>query len=114
MNKEDIEHIKKLLFEDRLTQYGKRELIKYLEQKEADNYEANNIINLYIEKRQKLMEILEKEITIDNMLINANKLESIMYADIINIIKEKAVGVLNIYRKEILKFVKGEENIWKL
>ena len=32
MNKEDIEHIKKLLFEDRLTQYGKRELIKYLEQ----------------------------------------------------------------------------------
>ena len=31
----EVEHIKKLLFEDRLTQYGKRELVKYLEQKEA-------------------------------------------------------------------------------
>lgn len=35
MNKEEIEEIKKLLFQDRLTQYGKRKLVQYLEQKEA-------------------------------------------------------------------------------
>lgn len=35
MNKEEIEEIKKLLFQDRLTQYGKRKLVQHLEQKEA-------------------------------------------------------------------------------
>ena len=35
MNKEEIEEIKKLLFQDRLTQYGKRKLVNYLEQKET-------------------------------------------------------------------------------
>ena len=32
MNKEEI---KRLLFQDRLTQYGKRKLVNYLEQKES-------------------------------------------------------------------------------
>lgn len=35
MNKEEIEEIKRLLFQDRLTQYGKRKLVNYLEQKES-------------------------------------------------------------------------------
>ena len=35
MNKEEIEEIKGLLFQDRLTQYGKRKLVNYLEQKES-------------------------------------------------------------------------------
>ena len=35
MNKEEIEEIKRLLFQDRLTQYGKRKLVQYLEQKET-------------------------------------------------------------------------------
>lgn len=35
MNKEEIEEIKKLLFQDKLTQYGKRKLVQYLEQKES-------------------------------------------------------------------------------
>ena len=34
MNKEEIEEIKGLLFQDRLTQYGKRKLVQYLEQKD--------------------------------------------------------------------------------
>lgn len=34
MNKEEIEEIKKLLFQDKLTQYGKRKLVHYFEQKE--------------------------------------------------------------------------------
>lgn len=34
MNKEEIEELKRLLFQDRLTQYGKRKLVKYLEQLE--------------------------------------------------------------------------------
>ena len=32
---EEIKEIKKLLFQDRLTQYGKRKLVQYLEQKES-------------------------------------------------------------------------------
>lgn len=35
MNKEEIEEIKRLLFKDRLTQYGKRKLVQHLEQKES-------------------------------------------------------------------------------
>lgn len=35
MNKEEIEELKKLLFQDRLTQYGKRKLVNYLEQKSS-------------------------------------------------------------------------------
>lgn len=35
MNKEEIEEIKRLLFQGRLTQYGKRKLVNYLEQKES-------------------------------------------------------------------------------
>ena len=35
MDKEEIEEIKRLLFQDRLTQYGKRMLVQYLEQKES-------------------------------------------------------------------------------
>ena len=35
MNKEEIEEIKRLLFQDRLTQYGKRKLVNYLERKES-------------------------------------------------------------------------------
>ena len=35
MNKEEIEEIKRLLFQGRLSQYGKRKLVKYLEQKES-------------------------------------------------------------------------------
>ena len=32
---EEIEEIKRLLFQDRLTQYGKRKLVQHLEQKES-------------------------------------------------------------------------------
>ena len=35
MNKEEIEEIKRLLFQDRLTQHGKRKLVQHLEQKES-------------------------------------------------------------------------------
>lgn len=35
MNKKEIEEIKRLLFQDRLTQYGKRKLVQHLEQKET-------------------------------------------------------------------------------
>ena len=34
MNKEEIEELKRLLFQDRLTQNGKRKLVQYLEQLE--------------------------------------------------------------------------------
>ena len=34
-NIEDVEKLKSLLYEGRLTQYGKRKLVQYLEQKES-------------------------------------------------------------------------------
>ena len=36
MNEEDIEELKRLLYTDSLTQYGKRKLINYYEQQEKD------------------------------------------------------------------------------
>lgn len=36
--------------------------LKYIDQLESDNYEQNNIINSYIEERQKLIEKLEERI----------------------------------------------------
>lgn len=43
--------------------------IKKVKQLEADNYEANNIINDYIEDRQKLIEKLEEDIKNKQTLI---------------------------------------------
>lgn len=55
MNKEEIEEIKRLLFQGRLSQYGKRKLVKYLEQKES-------ILNKVTEECRKQMKEYEDSI----------------------------------------------------
>ena len=50
MNKEKIEEIKKLLFQDRLTQYEKRKLVQYLEQKEAILDKVTDIVKTIIRR----------------------------------------------------------------
>ena len=55
MNKEEIEEIKRLLFQDKLTQHGKRKLVQYLEQKET-------ILDKVTEERQKQMTTYEDSI----------------------------------------------------
>ena len=52
MDKEEIEEIKRLLFQDRLTQYGKRMLVQYLEQKES-------ILDKVTDKWKEKIELIE-------------------------------------------------------
>ena len=52
MDKEEIEEIKRLLFQDRLTQYGKRMLVQYLEQKES-------ILDKVTDKLKEKIELIE-------------------------------------------------------
>lgn len=61
-------------------------------------------------REQKLIEILEEELTVDNLTVKANKIEKILYGNRISIIKEQAIRATNAYRKEILKILKGENN----
>ena len=56
MNKEEIEEIKKLLFQDRLTQYGKRKLVQHLEQKEAILDKVTDKLKERIKELDKLKE----------------------------------------------------------
>lgn len=69
-------------------------------QLEADLYEANNIINDYIEDRQKLINYLEKEIEVNRKEMNNTniKLNQIHFMKRIE------------YAKEILEMAKGEKN----
>lgn len=56
MNKEDIEELKRLLYRNELTQYGKRKLINYYEQQEKDYKrvlkEAKRFENMYEAEHQ--------------------------------------------------------------
>lgn len=82
-NVDDIENLKTLLFQDNLTQYGKRKLIEYYEEKikkleaklefkqfgDLDNIQFEDYMNEYIPK-QKIEEKLEKR---KNRLIKAKR-----------------------------------------
>lgn len=71
---------------------------------------ANNKVQQLESEKQKLIEILEEELTVDNLTVKANKIEKILYGDRISIIKEQAIRATNEYRKEILKILRGEVN----
>ena len=63
MNKEEIEEIeeiKRLLFQDRLTQYGKRKLVQYLEQKESILDKVTDKLKEENEKDKKTVQYYEK------------------------------------------------------
>ena len=90
MNKEEIEEIKRLLFQGRLSQYGKRKLVKYLEQKES-------ILNKVTDK---LKEDIEN---VDN---NIKHMEDKTILQ--TIARELAIGTRD-YAKEILSTIEGEK-----
>ena len=95
MNKEEIEEIKRLLLQDRLTQCGKRKLIKYIE---------------YLEfKLDTITKYVNKEITHDDIQIDGNKLYKLLYRDVLDNIEEKILQFENSYRETILNFLKGEK-----
>ena len=86
MNKEEIEEIKKLLFQDRLTQYGKRKLVQYLEQKESILDKVTDKLKETIKKERELMPYLP------------HKSVSFHYAN-----------GREVLAKEILEFIEGEK-----
>lgn len=86
MNKEEIEEIKRLLFQDRLTQYGKRKLVNYLERKESILDEVTDKLKEIIKKERELMPYLP------------HKSASFHYAN-----------GREVLAKEILEFIEGEK-----
>ena len=64
LNKEEIEEIKKLLFQDRLTQYGKRKLVQYLEQKESILDKVTDTLKEEMKKAKEQIKYYEKQYSI--------------------------------------------------
>ena len=92
MNKEEIEEIKKLLFQDRLTQYGKRKLVNYLEQKES-------ILDKVTKKLKEVDKKYKNEYeNIENMELSATK---------ICVLQELTCVIEDI--EEILNIIEGEK-----
>lgn len=92
MNKEEIEEIeeiKRLLFQDRLTQYGKRKLVQYLEQKESKLNKVTNKLKSDIENADNNIKHMEEKTILQT------------------IARELAIGMRD-YSKEILDIIEGE------
>lgn len=110
LSKEEIEKAKRY-FEDEIhyekTTYN---CVNHYRQTIIDNH---IILYKYIEQlesdKQKLIEVLEERITTKNITGEMTKTEKILYGDIIQNVKEQIVKIVNEYRKEILKILKGEK-----
>ena len=89
MDKNQIEELKKLLFQDRLTQSGKRKLIDYMENLESKLNKVTNKLKSDIENADNNIKHMEEK-------------------TILQIIaRELAIGMRD-YAKEILNTVEGE------
>lgn len=110
LSKEEIEKAKRY-FEDEIhyekTTYN---CVNHYRQTIIDNH---IILYKYIKqletREQKLIEVLEERITTKNITGEMTKTEKILYGDIIQNVKEQIVKIVNEYRKEILKILKGEK-----
>lgn len=92
MNKEEIEEIKGLLFQDKLTQYGKRKLVNYLERKES-------ILDKVTDKLKEVDKKYKNEYeNIENMELSATK---------ICVLQELTCVIEDI--EEILNIIEGEK-----
>ena len=57
---EDIEELKRFLYRDELTQYGKRKLINYYEQQEKDYKRVLEMNEVLLKENEQLKEINEE------------------------------------------------------
>lgn len=97
MNKKEIEELKRLLFQDRLTQYGKRMLVQYLEQKESILDRVTDKLKELNQKYKNEYKIVECLDLIDPNLTALQELSCITddIAEILNILEgEKNNGRL--------------------
>lgn len=89
MNKNQIEELKKLLFQDRLTQSGKQKLIDYMEDLESKLNKVTNKLKSDIENADNNIKHMEEKTILQT------------------IARELAVGMRD-YAKEILSTIEGE------
>lgn len=89
MNKKQIEELKKLLFQDRLTQSGKQKLIDYMEDLESKLNKVTNKLKSDIENADNNIKHMEEKTILQT------------------IARELAVGMRD-YAKEILSTIEGE------
>ena len=98
MDKEEIEEIKRLLFQDRLTQYGKRMLVQYLEQKESILDKVTEYTENYIDDKQNEYEAISESY--------------ICQTDEDEYIKEKELAIIKGQKqvlKNVLNIIEGEK-----
>ena len=98
MNKEEIEEIKSLLFQDRLTQYGKRKLVQYLEQKETILDKVKDYIKTYIDDKQNEYEAISESY--------------VCQTDEDEYLKEKKLAIIKGQKqvlKNVLNIIEGEK-----
>lgn len=75
---EDIEELKRLLYRDELTQYGKRKLINYYEQREKDYkriLKENEELNYKLHSKKIALEIYNRYIPVQKVKDKVEKLE---------------------------------------
>ena len=75
---EDIEELKRLLYRDELTQYGKRKLINYYEQQEKDYkriLKENEELNYKLHSKKIALEIYNRYIPVQKVKDKVEKLE---------------------------------------
>lgn len=89
MNKNQIEELKKLLFQDRLTQSGKQKLINYMEDLESKLNKITNKLKSDIENADNNIKHMEEKTILQT------------------IARELAIGMRD-YAKEILSTIEGE------
>lgn len=117
---ENIEELKRLLYRNELTQYGKRKLINYYEQQEKDYKkvlkEVKRYKNMYVAEHQihlvrnEQLDRKQKAIIKCNELENENKE---LKKDISNMYDEEVIISIisdnfNLSRNEVLKLLGGE------
>lgn len=90
MEKEEIEEIKRLLFQDRLTQSGKQKLINYMEDLEIKLNKVTNKLKSDIENANNNIIHMEEKTILQT------------------IARELAIGMRD-YAKELLNVIEGEK-----
>lgn len=90
MDKEEIEEIKRLLFQDRLTQSGKQKLINYMEDLETKLNKVTNKLKSDIENANNNIKHMEERTILQT------------------IARELAIGMRD-YAKELLNVIEGEK-----
>ena len=115
---EDVEKLKSLLYEGRLTQYGKRKLIKYYEneivkQKQINKENEKYIVKLTDEQYRNLVDTIRKEVKKEfeqKIKDEIEKLRRMLKATMKGIIQEYTVEEIIIKRNTLEELLQESED----